>query len=148
MTRREALQKLFQGMHADVQGYRRLRELLDEQFEAALQHRTEQVREVVERISALAQELEARRRERVDLVGRLAPRAAPPSIGAVAGMLQGAARATFESCWSSLEKLVHECKRLNQRNCRLLMDQYEIMRRVLDDLAHGAGSEAGTYAPA
>jgi len=36
---------------------------------------------------------------------------------------------------------VKECKALNMRNCRLLMDQHDIMQRVLQ-------TEADTYAPA
>ena len=51
------------------------------------------------------------------------------------------ARRGVEAAWASLESLVRECKALNARNGRLIVDQHDIMQRVL----HG---EADIYAPA
>jgi flagella synthesis protein FlgN len=62
-------------------------------------------------------------------------------MSAVAQRLQGASRSAFDNCWSALEAAVQECKALNTRNCRLLMDQHDIMQRVLQ-------TESDTYAPA
>lgn len=148
MKQRSALQKLFQGMRADVEDYRRLRELLEEQFEAIVRHRAEQVRDVVGRISDLASTLDARRRERVELARRLTPAGQRPSIVLIAAKLQGASRVAFDECWTSLEALARECKQLNERNCHVLMEQHEIMRRVLAQVARGHSAEADTYAPA
>jgi flagella synthesis protein FlgN len=141
MNRREAFKKIFNGMRADVRDYSVLRELLQTQFTAALQHRTDEIRDVGERITGLASLLEARRSERVDLVVAIAGPSSRASITAVAARLQGASRTAFDTCWSALEQSVKECKALNMRNCRLLMDQHDIMRRVLS-------TEVDTYAPA
>lgn len=148
MTRRAALQKLFHDMRADIEDYQRLRQLLQEQFEAAVRHRTEQVRELVERISGIATVLEARRRERVALVRKLAPRAVKPTIEQLSSQLQGPARASFDRCWTSLYALLEDCKRLNERNCHLLMEQHDIMDRVLKQVVRGENTQADTYAPA
>lgn len=144
MKPHEALNRIFRGMRADLHDYSALRELLEAQFRAALEHRTTDICELGERITALVERIEQRRRERVDLATRLmaqTPSAAKrPSISAVADRLQGASRAAFDACWKTLENAVRECKALNERNCRLLMDQHDIMRRVL-------GQESDTYAP-
>lgn len=142
MKHREALSRIFAGMRADVHDYGRLRELLEAQFTAALQHRSADIGEIGERILELTSTLEDRRRERVELAGLvLAGRSPRVSIAAVAERLQGAARETFDACWTTLEASVKECKTLNMRNCCLLMDQNDIMQRVLN-------AEADTYAPA
>lgn len=141
MKPREAFNRIFAGMRADLQDYRTLHDLLEAQFEAALQHRTEALAAIGERIVELTNVLEERRAERQRLAARVVPRGARLSMTAVASRLQGASRATFETCWKALETAVRDCKALNIRNCRLLMEQYDIMQRVLS-------SETDTYAPA
>ncbi|WP_116810657.1 flagellar export chaperone FlgN [Steroidobacter cummioxidans] len=142
MTVREALGRLIKGVHADLGDYRTLRELLDVQFEAALKHRSAVISDIAERISALTAQLEKRRAERVALAKVLVGKQSNVTISAVSARLPANARPAFDEWWQSLEKLVQECKRLNQRNCDLLMNQHEILQRVLQ--ADGGG----TYAPA
>lgn len=141
MTPRDAFGRIFAGMRADLHAYRELRQLLEQQFIAALEHRSADIQDVGERITALAATIDERRRERVELVKFLAPKHARPSIAAVADRLQGSSRSAFDTCWRALELAVRECKALNMRNCRLLMDQHAIMQRVLN-------TESDTYAPA
>lgn len=140
MTRKDALDAILAGLFADVGGYRALRELLDAQFDAALRHDSARIADVGERITALASAMHVRRAERVGLAARLVGRPVG-TPDAVFGLMAGPARERAESSWRELERHVSECKALNERNCRLLMEQHEIMRRVLD-------GEAGTYAPA
>lgn len=142
MTAREALSRLIKGVQADLGDYRTLRELLDEQFEAALKHRTAVISDVAERITQLTAQLEQRRLERVALAKALLGKKTNVTISAVSARLPGNVRAVFDQGWQTLEKQVQECKRLNQRNCDLLMNQHEILRRVMQ----ADGGE--TYAPA
>lgn len=142
MTVREALGRLIKGVHADLGDYRTLRELLEAQFEAALKHRSAVITDVADRISALTAQLEKRRLERVALAKVLAGKQGNVTIAAVSARLPANARPAFDEWWNALEKLVQECKRLNQRNCDLLMNQHEILQRVLRTDA------GGTYAPA
>jgi flagella synthesis protein FlgN len=142
MTLREALGRLIKGVHADLGDYRTLRELLDVQFEAALKHRSAMIRDIADRISALTAQLDKRRAERVALAKMLVGKQSSVTISAVSARLPANARPAFDEWWQTLEKLVQECKRLNQRNCDLLMNQHEILQRVLQT------DGGGTYAPA
>lgn len=142
MTLREALGRLIKGVHADLGDYRTLRELLDVQFEAALKHRSAVISDIADRISALTAQLDKRRAERVALAKMLVGKQSSVTISAVSARLPANARPAFDEWWQTLEQLVQECKRLNQRNCDLLMNQHEILQRVLQT------DGGGTYAPA
>lgn len=129
---------LLRGVADDVVAYTSLLEMLDQQFDAIVQHRTERLTQLGEIILPSIEAMEARRQERVTLVATL--------LGPDAGMaqvftlLKGATRQMLEEHWLSLEKMVTECKRRNIRNSELLTEQYSIMQRVL----HG---EEQLYAP-
>ena len=142
MTLREALGRLIKGVHADLGDYRTLRELLDVQFDAALKHRSAVISDIADRISALTAQLDKRRAERVALAKMLVGKQSSVTISAVSARLPANARPAFDEWWQTLEQLVQECKRLNQRNCDLLMNQHEILQRVLQT------DRGGTYAPA
>jgi len=142
MTSREALHRLFEGMRADAADYNRLRELLEEQFKAALAHRAEEISVIAEKILALTATLNVRSRERAELARALSKsKARKVSIRAFTAQLPAPAREKFESAWKLIETLVRECKRLNVRNGHLLMTQRDIMQRVLN-------IEPDVYAPA
>jgi flagella synthesis protein FlgN len=139
MTRQGRLTSLMRGVGEDVRDYRLLRSLLDEQFDAALRHSTPRLTELADSLAALVDVLEQRRKERVMLVDALL--GAGAAMSATFPLLNGSARTALESGWRMLDALVHECKRLNTRNGRLMMDQQSIMQRVLR-------GEEQTYAPA
>lgn len=142
MTAAATVRRILAGLQSDVADYRRLEELLNAQFTAALRHRADEVSGTVEHILELTRVLEARRRERVTLAGGLLAGKAPQvSMQAVSVRLPVTARADFDAWCTTLEALVQECKRLNRRNCQLFTSQQDIMRRVLDTEAH-------IYAPA
>ena len=144
MTYAEAVRSMVQGLRLDTADYQALQELLEQQFQAALRHGTEDLSELSGRITALSQVLEGRRQERMDLSklllgGRgMSDRAV--SIEAVTLRLPATAQQAFRSEWRALERQVRRCKELNTRNCRLFMGQFEIMQRVLTPESH-------TYAP-
>ena len=138
ITRQEAVRRVLQGMTDDSVGYAALQTLLEEQFQATLQHQSTRLTALAEQVIAAVEPLDARRRQRVSLVtALLGPQGDMPQLFA---LLQEDARATAERDWVALEQMVLECKRLNARNSDLLTEQYSIMQRVL----HG---EEDTYAP-
>lgn len=139
MTRGQALDAILRGLAADLDGYRRLEALLGDHFDAALRHDSQRAAEAGDSIAALAGELELRRAERASLAGRLLRGEAV--MADVFALMKGDARAQAEAAWVELEGRVRDCKALNERNCRLVMDQFEIMQRVLD-------READVYVPA
>lgn len=141
MTRGQAIEMVMAGILADVEGYRQLHDLLEAQFAAALRHETARIAEVGEKITETATAMENRRVERVSLVRRLIGAAEPKPMQALFGVMSASRRQLAESSWRELEERVRDCKALNERNCRLLMDQYEIMQHVLN-------GEADIYVPA
>lgn len=141
MTRIDPLTRLLQDLRADLIDYGRLKELLEIQFDAALKHQSSRLGEVAADITALVDTLDGRRQERVALAGVLLGSGREVCMAEVFKLLPAPRRPVAQSGWEALEKLVRECKALNERNCRLLMDQHEIMQRVLN-------REMDTYAPA
>jgi flagella synthesis protein FlgN len=138
ITRQEAVRRVLQGMTDDSVGYAALQTLLEEQFQATLQHQSTRLTALADQVIAAVEPLDARRRQRVSLVtALLGPQGDMPQLFA---LLQEDARAAAERDWVALEQMVLECKRLNARNSDLLTEQYSIMQRVL----HG---EEDTYAP-
>lgn len=138
ITRQEAVRRVLQGMTDDSVGYAALQTLLEEQFQATLQHQSTRLTALAEQVIAAVEPLDARRRQRVSLVtALLGPQGDMPQLFA---LLQEDARSKAEADWVALEQMVLECKRLNARNSDLLTEQYSIMQRVL----HG---EEDTYAP-
>lgn len=140
MNRAQALRRVAGGIAADLADYGRLKTLLAEQFDAVVRHDSARVAGIGEAIAALAGVLDRRRVERVTLAGQLAGADGASAMRGVFALLPAAVRGRVEGAWAALETRVRECKALNLRNCELLMSQYEIMQRVLDD-------EADTYAP-
>ncbi|HTN67444.1 MAG TPA: flagellar export chaperone FlgN [Burkholderiaceae bacterium] len=139
MNRSTALANLMRGVGEDVRDYQMLRTLLQQQFDAALAHQAVRLSELAERITEMTGVMEQRRLQRVDLVNALSGKGG--SVTTAFALLPGTPRDALQAGWNALEALVRECKELNERNCRLMMDQYSIMQRVL----HG---EEETYVPA
>ncbi len=139
MTRQEALTRLLADVAEDVGAYRALMLLLEAQFDAALRHRSAALAALADEVGALVDTLDTRRRQRVALVAALL--GAAGTMSQVAELLKGASRQQLDANWAELERMVPECKRLNQRNSDFLTDQYTIMQRVLQ-------GEDQIYAPA
>jgi flagellar biosynthesis protein FlgN len=143
MTPSQSMQRLLVGVRDDMADYRRLRELLDAQFDAALRHRADETGDVVARILELTQVLDGRRRERVQLARLIlgGGSEAELSLHALSARMPAATRHAFDLCCAKLEQLVRECKRLNRRNCHMMTAQHDSMRRAQN-------AEACIYAPA
>jgi len=136
-TPAQALLRLAAGVRADVADYAQLQEQLDAQFDAALHHDSGRLIGLAEAITGLCNTLDARRQERNGLlrVFAAALQGMPPAeaVTALLARLPESQRSTAQADWAQLSTLVRECKALNVRNGRLLMDQHEIMQRVLKD---------------
>jgi flagellar biosynthesis protein FlgN len=137
-ARQQALAALLRDVAEDARAYPALLQLLQQQFDAAVRHQNARL---VELASAITQAVDAMRERCARRVTQVALLLGPQArMAQVFALLKGASRAKLESEWAELEKMVLECKRLNQRNSTLLTDQFSIMQRVL----HG---EENIYAP-
>ena len=135
MNRNESLLQMARGINADLGDYAKLKRLQQAQFDAALQHRPADLTALAEAISALTEVLEARRQQRVELAAGLLPgggEKAERSMNDVFALLPESSYRMVGAWWQQLEELVRECQVQNRRTCQLLMDQHEIMQRVLD----------------
>lgn len=133
---------LLDGLRHERDGFTRMRELLQSHFEAALRHDSERVRLAAERITVLTERLDALCSQRQQLVQRLTGGATRDAHESLALRLPTKAADLLREQMRELQALVQECKRLNVRNCELIVGQQDIMARVLNDGAQG------TYAPA
>lgn len=133
----QALLRLAAGVHADVIDYERLQEQLEAQFDAALHHDSGRLTWLADEIVALCKTLDNRRQERNGLlhVFAAALKGMPPAeaVTALLARLPESQRSAALAAWTALGTQVRECKALNVRNGRLLMDQHDIMQRVLKD---------------
>ena len=138
LTRQQANALLLDGVRLDVADGGAVRDLLEQQFDAAVRHRTTELTELAARLTPLLDAMEARRQQRVSLVrALLGPQA---TMDAYFATLAAAARAEAQAAWNELERIVLACKQATHRNATLLAEQHSVMQRVL----HG---EDDIYAP-
>jgi len=138
MTRDQAVARLLDGIQADLGACGAVHELLERQFQAALRHCGAELSALAEELMPRLDEMEERRKQRVQLVRALfGPDATMDQLFASLDAPQKSAAST---AWAQLERLVRDCKQATARNGNLMADQYSVMQRLL----HG---EDDTYAP-
>lgn len=133
---------LLDGLRQEREGFASMRALLQAHFDAALKHDSERVRIAAERITALTERLDALCTQRQALVQRLSGGATRDAHEALALRLPSKAAELLREQMRELQALVSECKRLNVRNCELVVGQQDVMARVLSE------GQPVTYAPA
>lgn len=139
MKASDAVIQLLRDLHADGFGYKLLRDLLEQQFQGALKHQADVLLRVGDEIEVLCSQMEQRRARRMELIRALLRDAPRPSMTRLLESLPGTVAQTLAGMWAEVEQLLHVCQELNQRNCRLIMDQQAVMQRLL-------GEDGGTYA--
>ena len=137
-TRQQSLRLLMKGVAEDVKAYRTLQTLLEQQFHAALRYQATPLSELAAQITALVEALEQTRRQRLVLVEHLL--GAGSTMAAVFPLVSDSPRTALESGWQLLEQLVLDCKQRNLRNSKLMMEQQDMMQKIM----HG---EEQIYAP-
>ena len=138
LTRTQANALLLEGVGRDLQEAAAIHALLEQQFEAAVRHRSAELSALAEHLAPMLEAMEGRRQQRLQLVrALLGPQATMEQYSA---SLAADARATFDAAWAELETIVRACKEATIRNGQLLAEQYSVMQRVL----HG---EDAIYAP-
>lgn len=133
--------QLFADVVADSVGYRKLVQLLEDQFAAAMRLDTTALGSLSKAIAAEADAIELRRHYRVERLGN-----APGALQALgqrllAGEKQAEQRAALAERCSEVRALATRCQVLTKRNGGLMAAQYEAMQR----LVHG---ERHIYVPA
>ena len=111
-SRQDAMRELLAGIAQDLLAYASLKDLLRQQFEAALAHRAAELGAAAEAISTLVDAMQLRRQQRVALVQRLVGPSA--TMTQAFALLKSTARERMEADWTTLEQSVVECKRLSK----------------------------------
>jgi flagella synthesis protein FlgN len=138
MSPRKTAGALADGVRADLAACTEIRDLLEQQFDAAVRHQSAQLADLATRLAPMLDAMETRRQQRVSLVQALGGPDATMA-GFILTMAEPA-RAQLQGEWQELEQLVQDCKAATARNSNLLAEQFSVMQRVL----HG---EDDTYAP-
>jgi flagella synthesis protein FlgN len=125
------LAQLLRDAQADLLDYGVLADLLQQQFDSALQHDAAPLEALAPQIVAIVDTLEQRRRTRERLVAQLLGAQTPLSMAALIERLPAAHRAPVQALWDRLEQAVRDCKALNARNARLMTEQQALLQRVL-----------------
>jgi len=141
MTRKGNPRQLFADLVADCVGYRKLEQLLDDQFAAALRIDTLALGTLAQSIAGEVDTLDLHRRYRVEQLGNVP--GAVQALGAkvFAGERHAEQRKAVAERCAEMNTLAARCQARASRNGALLAGQYEAMQRVL----HG---ERHTYVPA
>lgn len=132
MNREQAFKQLLATVQQDLQGYRQLEQLLEQQFSAALAHQGEALKQLGGDIVNQCDALQASRDQRLQLAGQLLGDGRAASMDAVLKLLPAAAEQACRQRWDALVAQIHQCQTLNLRNGQLLQQQQELMNRVLN----------------
>ncbi|KAB0642018.1 hypothetical protein [Burkholderia latens] len=136
MTGAGSLQQLLVDVIADCVGYRRLVQLLEDQFAAALQLDTVRLGVLAGVIAAETDAIDMRRRHRIERLGH-----ARGAVVALGRRLLGddrhaMQRASFVERCEEVKLLAARCQALTRRNSGLLVAQYEVMQRLMYGESH------------
>ncbi len=126
---------------SDGVGYRKLAQLLEDQFAAALRLDTAALATLAKAIGAEADAIDLRRRYRMERIGGTPGAVLAFGKRLLAGDKHAAQREAFVERCTEVKTLATRCKTLTNRNGSLLAAQYEAMQRLM----HG---ERHIYVPA
>lgn len=134
-----ALARLLRDAQADLADYGQLADLLEQQFDSAMQHDGARLTALAPQITALVDTLDERRRARVALAAQLLGPQAPVELAALLERVPAGHRASVQAMWDRLGAAVQQCKARNARNARLMTEQNALLQRVLH------GPQEGLY---
>ncbi|GAB2592508.1 hypothetical protein ISP15_09195 [Dyella jejuensis] len=129
------LKRALEDLDSEVNAYRKLSGMLDEQFQTARQLDTASLARVSD---AIAREVSRLERGQRDLSQRLA--AANAQVRRLPAARSRLAQLALEKRCAELKRLATQCKALTLRNGQLLACQHDTMQRLLLGERH-------TYAP-
>lgn len=130
------LRQLTDGLRADLAAYDELRELLNQQFNAALKHDADQMSELSARILTQVAALDVQRARRRELLVSLLGSAVEPSVRMLLQRLPASTAQPIAVLWRALEQALTACKTLNLRNCQLITEQQALMQQLMGREEH------------
>lgn len=126
----------------DCSDYLSLRDLLQELYQYLLERDAAQIEALNQRIVALAESAQVRAERRAKILGAFRLTQGAEGMQRILASYQPPLRDRLQQAWNELGQLAAECKRLNERNGKLLAMQHDILSQLL-----GNGSESQLYTP-
>lgn len=126
----------------DCSDYLSLRDLLQELYQHLLERDAAQIEALNQRIVALAESAQVRAERRAKILGAFRLTQDAEGMQRILASYQPPLRDRLQQAWNELGQLAAECKRLNERNGKLLAMQHDILSQLL-----GNGSDSQLYTP-
>ncbi|MGE8296117.1 MAG: flagellar export chaperone FlgN [Pseudomonas sp.] len=138
----QLLQVVEQDLHQDCADYLRLRGLMQELYQQLLKRDSRQIDLLNEQILPLVDQAKARAERRSKVLAAFRLGSGHEAMNKLLGRFPPAQRGHLEHTWEQLGQLAGQCKRLNERNGKLLAMHHEILEQLL-----GEPGSAQLYAP-
>lgn len=144
MTAREQqlLQVVEQDLQQDCADYLALRGLMQELYQQLLKRDSQQIDLLNEQITPLVEQAKVRAERRSKVLAAFRLGAGHAGMSQLIERYSPALRGHMERTWEQLGQLAGQCKRLNERNGKLLAMHHEILEQLL-----GEPGAAHLYAP-
>lgn len=133
----QLLQVIEQDLHQDCADYLALRGLMQELYQQLLQRDSRQIDLLNEQILPLVDQAKARAERRSKVLAACQLGSGPSAMQKLLARYPQAQRKHLEHTWEQLGQLAGQCKRLNERNGKLLAMHHEILDQLLGE--PGAG---------
>ena len=133
----QLLQVVEQDLHQDCSDYLTLRGLMQELYQQLLKRDSQQIDLLNEQILPLVDQAKQRAERRSKVLIALRLGAGHSGMHKLLARYPQAQRNNLELTWQQLGQLAGQCKRLNERNGKLLAMHHEILEQLLGE--PGAG---------
>jgi flagellar biosynthesis protein FlgN len=138
----QLLQVIEQDLHQDCADYLKLRGLMQELYQQLLKRDSRQIDLLNEQVTPLVEQARARAERRSKVLAAFQLGSGNAAMQQLLARYPQTQRNNLEHTWQQLGQLAGQCKRLNERNGKLLAMHHEILEQLLGE--PGAGQ---LYAP-
>ena len=143
MSKREQLlQVIEQDVQHDCADYLSLRGLMQELYQQLLNRESQQIDLLNEQVSQLVEQVRSRAERRSKVLMAFGLDGGAQAMQRLFGFFPESRGDHLRQVWEQLNQLVLQCKRLNERNGKLLAMHNDILNQLLDD-----GRDAQLYSP-
>lgn len=133
----QLLQVIEQDLQQDCADYLALRGLMQELYQQLLKRDSRQIDLLNEQILPLVDQAKTRAERRSKVLAAFQLGSGPSAMQKLLARYPQTQRKHLESTWEQLGQLAGQCKRLNERNGKLLAMHHEILDQLLGE--PGAG---------
>ncbi|MGE8361649.1 flagella synthesis protein FlgN [Pseudomonas sp.] len=134
MSRREQLlQVAEQDVQQDCADYLSLRGLMQELYQQLLNRNSQQIDLLNDQISHLVDQVRGRAERRSKILTAFGLGAGAPAVQQLFGLYPEGRGDHLRQTWQQLNQLVLQCKRLNERNGKLLAMHNDILNQMLGE---------------